>query len=292
MSDFAQVNMKLTQLLAEAGTAAELMVAILRLLTRELSFDYATLWRADYDLLQLHCVATWHESGPDTSLLDAVSKTRIFEYGVGLPGEVWREKCSIHHPDLSTAGNFPRATLAVEAGIHGAVGFPVITSGRVVAVIELFCAGRFECGPDLLAFLRLAGSQIGLFVERLRVEEQLTSSDAQFLLLARKAVEPIVTIDENSTILFVNPQMENLFGYTQREMVGESLAMIIPPRLRPAHNAGIARYLATGERKLDWDGVTLPAVHRDGTEFLVEVRFGEVMRGSRRTFSGFLRRVP
>ena len=114
---------------------------------------------------------------------------------------------------------------------------------------------------------------------------------ALYRVLAETAPDAIITIDESSAILSVNPAAERVLGYDATEMIGRPLGMIMPERLRAAHTAGLARYLATGARHIPWHGLRLPIRTKAGVELPVEVSFGEFVSEGRRLFSGFLRDV-
>ena len=115
--------------------------------------------------------------------------------------------------------------------------------------------------------------------------------DERYRVLAESAPDAIVTIDEESTILSVNPATERIFGWSADELVGRRLPMLMPEQFRDRHAAGMARFIATGNRHLDWRGVALPGLRKDGTEFPMEVSFGEFVDGGRHIFSGFMRDV-
>ena len=117
------------------------------------------------------------------------------------------------------------------------------------------------------------------------------SHDERYRVLAETAPDAIVTIDETGVILTVNPATEHIFGWTPKALVGQPLSMLMPPHMRPGHAAGMERYLRTGKRKLDWRSVALPGLRKNGTEFPMEVSFGEFLDGERRVFSGFMRDV-
>ena len=117
------------------------------------------------------------------------------------------------------------------------------------------------------------------------------SHDERYRVLAESAPDAIVTIDERGIILTVNPATEHIFGWTPKALVGQSLSMLMPPHTRRRHAVGMERYLRTGKRKLDWRSVSLPGLRKDGTEFPMEVSFGEFLDGERRIFSGFMRDV-
>jgi PAS domain S-box-containing protein len=99
----------------------------------------------------------------------------------------------------------------------------------------------------------------------------------------------VVIIDADSEILAVNPSMCRIFGYTMGQMVGKPLTVLIPHRYREAHMTGIRRYLLTGERSIRWQAIQLPALRRDGSEFPVEINFGEYTTNEgRKLFAGFI----
>lgn len=111
------------------------------------------------------------------------------------------------------------------------------------------------------------------------------------LVLAESSPDPILTIDEDSTILYANPASEHVFGYGCGELVGQSLLLLIPEPFRQSHSQGIETYVATGERPISWQGLRVPILAKSGAEIPVEISFGEFDSGGRRLFSGFLRDV-
>src|SRR6185437_2355442 len=110
-------------------------------------------------------------------------------------------------------------------------------------------------------------------------------------VLAESSPDPILTIDETSTIVFANDAAERAFGYSIAEMVGQSLHMLIPEGLRERHDAGIAHYVHTGVRRIAWQGLRVPVRTKSGTELPVEISFGEFEWEGQRLFSGFLRDI-
>jgi len=54
-------------------------------------------------------------------------------------------------------------------------------------------------------------------------------------VFAETASDAIITIDDQSTMKFVNPAAERIFGYSRQEMIGQSLTMLMPEYLRHNH---------------------------------------------------------
>ncbi len=110
-------------------------------------------------------------------------------------------------------------------------------------------------------------------------------------VIADTASDAIITIDEESTMLFVNPATEKIFGYSSAELLGQSLTMLMPDYLRQVHRAGLQSYLELGERHIAWEAVALPGLHKTGREIPLELSFGEFTENGRRFFTGIARDI-
>jgi PAS domain S-box-containing protein len=97
-------------------------------------------------------------------------------------------------------------------------------------------------------------------------------------------------MDANGVVIEFNAAAERTFGYTKAEAIGRVLAdLIIPPKLRDAHVAGLARYLATGEGPLLGKLVEIAAVRSDGSEIPVELAITAIRTDNSPIFTGVLR---
>jgi PAS domain S-box-containing protein len=110
-------------------------------------------------------------------------------------------------------------------------------------------------------------------------------------IIAETASDAIITIDEASTILFVNRATSNIFGYNAEELIGSSLTMLMPEYLRHLHRVGVDNYLATGQKHLSWEAVELPGLHKNGKQLTLELSFGEFQKNGHRFFTGIARDI-
>src|SRR3989442_14337297 len=110
-------------------------------------------------------------------------------------------------------------------------------------------------------------------------------------VIADTASDAIITIDSQSTMLFVNHAAEKIFGYSRDEMLLQSLTMLMPDYLRHVHRSGLKRYLATGERHISWEAVELPGLHKSGREIPLELSFGEFIENGESFFTGIARDI-
>jgi len=110
-------------------------------------------------------------------------------------------------------------------------------------------------------------------------------------VIAETASDAIITINEESTILFVNPATSNIFGYTAEELIGAKLTILMPEYLRHLHRAGLGNYLATGQKHISWEAVELPGLHKSGKQIALELSFGEFHKDGHRFFTGIARDI-
>ncbi len=127
--------------------------------------------------------------------------------------------------------------------------------------------------------------------EKKQVEEQLRISEERYQIITGTAWDAIICMDENSRIVFVNEAAERIFGYKTTDLVGQSITSIIPPELREKHLRGFSEYLKTGSRKLNWNGLQLPALRADGEIFPVELSLAEYKQDGKHFFIGIARDI-
>jgi len=110
-------------------------------------------------------------------------------------------------------------------------------------------------------------------------------------IIAETASDAIITIDENSTILFVNRAAVKIFGHSVEEMIGFELTMLMPEYLRHLHRAGLTNYVETGEKHISWEAIELPGLHKNGKEISLELSFDEFQKDGRKFFTGIARDI-
>jgi diguanylate cyclase (GGDEF)-like protein/PAS domain S-box-containing protein len=86
--------------------------------------------------------------------------------------------------------------------------------------------------------------------------------------------DAVVASDSLGQIVFVNARAEDLFGYPRAELLGCSVQMLWPERVRTRYARNLAGFF-TGEQQLRFSGESW-GIRRDGTEFLGEISWGIV----------------
>jgi PAS domain S-box-containing protein len=127
--------------------------------------------------------------------------------------------------------------------------------------------------------------------DRKHAEEDLRSSEEKHRVIIEAANDAVLSMDERGDILLANPATKRIFGYDPVEIVGKPMTMLMPEMMRKLHENGFKRYLTTGKRHLNWQGVEVTAQRKDGQEFPVEVSFGELTSDGHKVFTGYIRDI-
>ncbi len=124
-----------------------------------------------------------------------------------------------------------------------------------------------------------------------RTHATLLSGERRFQAVMESANDAIVTADKTSTIRYLNKAAGQMFGYRTEELLGQSLARLMPEQFRALHKAGMDRYLRTGEAHVIGKPVTLVGQKKDGSEFPIELTLAAWQVDADTFFSGIIRDI-
>jgi PAS domain S-box-containing protein len=103
---------------------------------------------------------------------------------------------------------------------------------------------------------------------------QHLSSEQLRSLVFDQMPEAAIVADPGGIVRLWNRGAEALFGFPAAQAVGASLDLIIPEKLRRAHDAGFRRALTTGQMKFEGRVMTTRATHQQGHSLYVDFSFG------------------
>lgn len=112
----------------------------------------------------------------------------IFVTGQGLPGRVLETRGPVWIEDVTKSDNFPRAKALTDSPIRGAFAFPVIVSGKVVAVIEVFHHQPMQIQEDFLKTIKTMGEQISHVLENKKGQKELKQEKERLEIFQSVAV--------------------------------------------------------------------------------------------------------
>ena len=108
-------------------------------------------------------------------------------------------------------------------------------------------------------------------VEQTRLLREAEAASAQFEGLLESAPDGIVMVDQSGSIKMINRQTEVLFGYLREELLGHTVDMLLPERLRDRHPEERGAYTGAPRTRPMGSNLELYGRRRDGSEFPVEI---------------------
>ncbi|MEP9389737.1 PAS domain S-box protein [Mesorhizobium sp. KR9-304] len=120
--------------------------------------------------------------------------------------------------------------------------------------------------------------------------DELQRDALVYAAVVDSALDAVIVVDEEGRVVTMNASAEATFGYSKSEAIGRSIgALIVPDDHKQAHEAGMARYRATGVPHVLGRRVEMDARCRDGRIIPVELAITEVKLPDRRYFTANLR---
>ncbi len=120
-------------------------------------------------------------------------------------------------------------------------------------------------------------------------DENLDVSEETFRNLSETAFDAILLADESGNITFWNQGAEVIFGYAITEALGKPLTMIMPEKYHVLHANGMKRFLATGEKRVIGQVISMEGRRKNGEIFPIDLSITSWKRGDEVHFSGIIR---
>jgi len=137
--------------------------------------------------------------------------------------------------------------------------------------------------------IRSFGQSVHDITARKAVEQGLAEREMHVRSILATVPSAMVVIDEMGVIVSFSAAAERLFGYTEAEVAGRNVSMLMPNPDHDRHDDYIARYKATGERRIIGIGRIVVGQRSDGSSFPMELSVGEANADGHRIFTGFIR---
>lgn len=158
----------------------------------------------------------------------------------------------------------------------------VIAGPSWIAIVHTPRAMIWPRGTQLAQYIAAAGAivlmlaaiALGLATHQVRRREseaRLRENEARLRDLLESAPDGVVIIDDGGRIKLVNAQIERLFNYPRQELIGQSIDVLVPQELRPAHQEPRAGYRDVARTLQMRSGIDLRGVRKDGSEFPISV---------------------
>src|SRR6266700_710960 len=226
-----KVREAITSILAEAESLEAATPRIIKTICECMQWLVGELWGVDVQAQLLRYVEG-HHTERHTEAFEQIARETSFHRGLGLPGRVWSSGSPAWIDDVVADGNFLRADVARECGLHGAFAFPILHGGQVLGVLVFFSGELRTRDLETLEMFASIGSQIGDFIRRKRSELALALSEERYRNLVESSTALICTHGLEGKILSINPAAVRALGYAMEDCVGRNIRELLVPAAR------------------------------------------------------------
>ncbi|HEY7065905.1 MAG TPA: response regulator [Chloroflexota bacterium] len=233
----------------------------------------------------------------------------VFRLGEGLVGQCALEKAPIILSGLPD--DYVRITSGLgEAPPRTLAAMPLLGTGGVLGVVEIatFSAWSEQQRELLGAVAAMAGRNLEIMERNVRTREllartqaqeaekselleQAAAAEARFRGFLELAPDGVLAVDDGGRIVLVNRRIEELFGYTRDELLGQPVEMLVPESVREQHVAHRDGFLrTTGVRQMG-QGQELYGRRKDGSLFPVAISLSSGSEGGANTVTSIIRDI-
>ena len=159
---------------------------------------------------------------------------------------------------------------------------PLTIAGKAMGLMGLANKpGGFDDNDTRMA--AALGELAAMALNNSRILKSLEDSEERFHAVSKSAVDAIISINSAGNIVFWNKSAEKLFGWSEEEVLGRPVTLIIPEKFQDAHRAGLDRVVKgcapcvkgeavnNGEAGLVGKTIEITGKRRDGGEFPIEL---------------------
>jgi PAS domain S-box-containing protein len=163
--------------------------------------------------------------------------------------------------------------------------------GAIFGALQLESAGELE---ELdLSFIDAVVNQLAIALDRHLTGRALRTSEARLAGIMSIAADAIISIDEAHRIVMCNEGAQRIFGWSQEEILGKPLDMLLPKRFRGAHRKHIPNFAAGTEtaRRMGDPRPGIFRLRKNGQEFPAEAAVSKLNVGGAWLFTVVLRDI-
>ncbi|WP_019557772.1 PAS domain S-box protein [Thiomicrorhabdus arctica] len=127
--------------------------------------------------------------------------------------------------------------------------------------------------------------------QRIEADRQRKDMENRTKVIVETVADGIITISQVGLMETVNPAVTRMFGYTEAEMVGQNVKMLMPNPYKEEHDGYLKHHRETGEKKVIGIGREVQGQRQDGTIFPIDLAVNEMVMGGVKMFAGVVRDI-
>jgi len=127
--------------------------------------------------------------------------------------------------------------------------------------------------------------------ERKIAQQKIIESENKFRSVLQSAKDSIILVNEKGCIVFWNNFAEKIFGYTEKEIVGKPLSIIIPKEFSAAHKQKFGQHVSKNSEPLKDKLSDLLGLKKNGSTFPIEISLSHWTNENKKFYCGIIRDI-
>jgi diguanylate cyclase (GGDEF)-like protein/PAS domain S-box-containing protein len=252
----------LTLAVSEAEDLHTALEVVLRKVCESTGWILGQAWMPDENG-RLECVPAWYGEARGLERFRKTSLELTFTPGTGLPGRVWEAKKPVWIKDVTAEKNFPRAGVAMEAGLKAGLGIPVMAGDEFIAAIEFFVREPRREDEHLTDVVSSAAIQLGSVIRRKRAEQALRRSENELRAIIDAEPECVKVMRVDGILVQMNAAgLAMIEASGPEQVIGKSIMHLLLPEYRQAYRDFIGSVLRGSKGMMEFEITGLKGAHR------------------------------
>ena len=165
----------------------------------------------------------------------------------------------------------PAREYLANQGLQGLLTLPLYADGIRLGQLNLFTGQATALLDEEQQIVTEIGGQIAIVLRHMQMLNARERAEERFRLVVEASPSGLIMTDLDGIIVLVNSQTEHMFGYLPHELIGESIDMLVPPRLRTNHAHFRKDFGLHPETRPMGAGRDLYGLCKDSSEFPIEI---------------------
>ncbi len=271
---------------ALAGTELEVLMAqSVRVIAAALNIEMCKVLEHDDD----HGVF-WMKAGTGWSL-DRLGNASVTDGTESQAGYTLQADGPVVVSNVDAEDRFNPPDLLRSHDAVSGVSVVIASTPKPYGILGAHSTTERSFSDDDVYFLQAVANVLAGAVEQARTEQALRESEARATSIVETTVDGIITIDDDGIIRSFNAAAEEIFGYTEPEVIGENVKILMPAPYREEHDGYMRSYHDTGRRRIIGIGREVTGKRKDGSTFPMDLAVSEVRSDSVHAFTGIVRDI-
>jgi PAS domain S-box-containing protein len=187
---------------------------------------------------------------------------------------------------------------AIQRGYASSAALPLMAGYQAFGALTIYAPEPDAFSSDEIALLEELANNLAFGIITIRTRElhqrtkhALEASETRLRHTIETSIDAIISANSEGNIVGWNQAAETLFGYPIEQAIGQTLTMIMPERHRQTYQASMQQFLTTQQSSMVGTTVKVVGLHKDGSEFPIELSLTKGKTGGEMFFTAIIRDI-